>query len=110
MLYQQEKGMEISYTPFSSCYHSMPKSIHIELSHSFEHFFLSFKNLLFHRPPLPHHLQGVALAGGHEVDPGVNGLQVDDHLDVPDGDDLLAGVQLLKHLHCLLSCDSPETI
>ena len=87
-----------------------PKSLHIELSHSVEHLILGLEHLLLHLHPLPDHLQGVALAMRHEVDPGVNGLQVDAHLNVPDDDRFLARVQLLKHLLGLLSCDGPKNV
>ena len=100
----------LSHKLFSlSCYWRS-ESPHIELSHSVEHLILGLEDLLFHRLPLSDHLQGVALAVGHEVDPGVDGLQVDAHLDVPDYDGVLARVQLLKHLLGLLSCDGPKNV
>ena len=53
------------------------KRLHIELSHSFEHLLLGLEDLLLHLLPLSDHLQSVALPVRHEVDPGVDTLQVD---------------------------------
>ena len=61
----------------NSLFLSRPECLHIQLSHSLEHLLLALEDLLLHLLPLSDHLQSVALPVRHEVDPGVDTLQVD---------------------------------